>query len=52
MKTPEEDRNVTKSANLTEKEADNQLKQMPNQNWDEHMQIDEEGNEVGPNDQA
>lgn len=52
MKTPEEDQNLAKSANSTEKDANSQPKQASNQNWDEHMQIDEEGNEVGPDDQV
>ena len=53
MKTPGEDQNVTKSANSAEeKDANSQPKQASNQNWDEHMQIDEEGNEVGPDDQV
>jgi hypothetical protein len=48
MKDPEEKDHQAQQAN------DDETKQQPNYtentNWDKHQQVDEEGNEVGPDD--
>ena len=48
MKDPEEKENQAQSAN--EESNDQQSNDKINTNWDKHQQVDEEGNEVGPDD--
>ena len=48
MKDPEEKDNQAQSAN--ENNKDQQSSDKENANWDKHQQVDEEGNEVGPDD--
>ncbi|WP_256004857.1 hypothetical protein [Pedobacter deserti] len=47
-----EEKDQENAPQKTEEQAgSNQQSEQSNKEWDEHMQIDEEGNEVGPEDQ-
>lgn len=53
MTDPEENKENTKKEheNDTSAEAGSKKNESTNTNWNAHMQIDEEGNEVSPGDQ-
>ena len=52
MRDPEENKENTKKEDDNDTSAEaGKRNESANTNWDEHMQIDEEGNEVSPGDQ-